>query len=650
MKQHLLRKLTVLCVVAMAVVMVSNSGGPSGDNTGSPNDSGQNACAQSGCHSSFGLNSGTGAVTSTAPSSYYPGASYSITVQVTQPSPSAVRYGFQGVFLNGSNAQAGTLTAGTGTGINTAGIDNIRHNSVFNSTGSFTFTWNAPTTAQPVTFYYSGNAANGNGSTSGDYVYTNSDAITALSVISFTRDSTDASCSNICDGEVGVLAVTGGAGSPYTYLWSNGDTTPVSSSLCAGTYTVTVTDNDGNTETTQITVDSSPPIVTSMAANPATCAFGDGNAVVSPSGGVGPYTFLWSDGQTMDQALALASGLYTVTVTDASGCTAVDSAFIQSGSSGLQGFIQTQSENCDLGNGSANLTMFSGNQPFTFLWNNGNGSSFNNNLPSGSYSVTVTDSIGCVEVFTTSIDEELAVINEPATQITDALCFGANNGAITVSMESGVSPYSFAWEGRPNDSTNTISSLTAGTYSVTVTDSAGCTDSATFTIIQPTEIIVGVNMGNPPGPVECVGDAEATVSGGVPPYSYLWNDPNAQTTAEATGLCDGLWAIVIVTDSLGCSRASDSVEIFFPGGFADLNASGMKVYPNPASDVLTIESTESSIKKLTVTDVQGRVVLTQDLNDGTHSKQLDVSALSAGSYYLRIEAQSSSATLQILID
>ncbi|GEM_PF-419373 len=649
MKQHLLRKLSLLIVAAMAIVMVSNSGGPSGDNTGSPNDSGQNACAQSGCHASFALNSGTGAVNATVPTSYYPGASYSITVSVTQPSPTAARYGFQGVFLNGSNAQSGSLTAGTGSSVNTAGIDNIRHNSTVNTSGNWTFTWTAPTTPETVTFYYSGNAANGNFGTSGDYVYTNSNIITPLDPITFTRDSTDASCFNTCDGSVSINGVIGGGGAPYTYLWSSGGTSPSESSLCAGSYTVTVTDVDGNTETATITVDAPAAIVTSVAANPSTCAFGDGNAVVSPAGGAGGFTYLWSTGGTMDQLLNIGPGTYTVTVTDAAGCTAVDSAVIIGGASGLQGAIQTDPENCNQGDGQASINMISGNQPYTYVWSSGSMTAAADNLSEGTYTVTVTDDLGCVETFNATVDEVFAVIDDNATTLDSVSCFGGNNGAIGVVMESGVEPYGYSWTELPNETNASVSNLQAGTYEVIVTDDAGCTDTGSYTLTEPDQLVITITQTVASGSgTNCIGQAEATVSGGTSPYDITWDDLNGSTGETATNLCEGSVIRATATDDNGCTIVSDSLVVEGPGGINGLDENSHKVYPNPTTDILTIEP-GSNVQTLIITDMQGRMVVQRQITSGMATIRWDLSELKSGSYFLNIETDKGASTQPLLI-
>lgn len=649
MKHKYSRFLPLASIICIAIIILSNSGGPSGDNTGSPNDSNQDACTQ--CHSTFGLNSGTGQVSATVPSSYYPGGSYQITIQVSQPSPSAARYGFQAVALNNSNQQAGTYTAGTGTSINTSGIDNITHNSTVNTSGSWTFTWNAPTTPEPVTLYYSGNAANGNFGTSGDYIYTNSSSITALPLISFTKDSTDATCANSCDGAASFLNVSGGSGGPYSFDWSNNGSGPSQSNLCAGTYTVTISDANGNEEITQVTIDAPPPFQTQINSNPASCGQNDGDAIVTVQGGVGPYTYLWSDpqSQTGDNAMNLSAGTYTVTITDANGCTTTETTFVPTGSSGITILLDPKDENCGQMDGSAQTIIFGGVAPLNFLWSDGSSQQNLSGVSAGSYTLTVTDDSGCVELENVIIDESDAEIDEPNSTITSSLCFGSNTGSIMVTMADGVAPFTYAWQDLPQDSNASISSLFAGSYTVTVTDSAGCTDQATFTVTEPDEIsIADTIISQPSDPNICDASASVTVTGGVAPYEYLWSDPTSQNQSTATGLCNIVNYTVTVTDDNGCQRVSDTITPFFPGGIESLESSLISVYPNPASGSVRIETDQNQLKSIVILDFQGRTVLKlSELND--QSIEVDLSDIPQGSYFIQIESSKGLAKQSLII-
>ena len=128
--------------------------------------------------------------------------------------------------LRDDNSNGGTFTSGSGSSATTINSRSyIRHNNTFNSSGSWSFTWTAPSYADTITFYYVGNAANGTSGNQGDYIYSGSTTIYPIDPITFTVDTTDATCNGGCDGALTVSNVSGGGGAPFTYEWSNNATT-----------------------------------------------------------------------------------------------------------------------------------------------------------------------------------------------------------------------------------------------------------------------------------------------------------------------------------------------------------------------------------------------------------------------------------------
>jgi len=363
---------------------------------------------------------------------------------------------------------------------------------------------------------------------------------------------TPVSCNGGSDGTAHVSVMTGVA--PYTYIWNDpaGTTNADPVNLVAGQYTVTVTDVNGCSNYGPVTITEPTAIVTITNTTNETC-FGDadGTASVNISGGTPGYTYLWSDGQTTSTASNLTAGSYTVTVTDANGCTSP--ATVSVALTNPQIIISGTSTDvtCFGGSdGSATVSVNSGNGPFSYSWNNGGTSATISNLTAGDYTVTVTGADGCTSVTTVTVAEP-PVLTVTTTTTTDILCHGGSDGSITVSSTGGTGTVTYSWSN--GGTTSTISNLSAGTYTVTATDGNGCTATTSATITEPTELTatisgidVTVNGGND-------GIATVSVSGGTPGYTYLWSD--GQTTATATNLTAGTYTVTI-TDANGCTTTT----------------------------------------------------------------------------------------------
>ena len=362
------------------------------------------------------------------------------------------------------------------------------------------------------------------------------------------------------DGQVSVLASGGTSG--YTYLWdaaAGNATTSSVSGLIAGTYTVVVTDANGCSETITSTInDVGGGVATAVINLPIDC-FGSciGEASVSMSGGTSPFTYLWSNGSTNSNAISLCSGTHTVDVTDALGCIASASIILNEPTL-LQSAIISQTQPLCNGdcNGDATVSVSGGTSPYTYLWSTGGTAIIETGLCDGSHSVTITDFNGCTSFASVTLTEpsilSTSLIN------TDLLCNGACIGASDLTVNGGTSPYTYLWS---NTSTSEdVSGLCAGAYTVDVIDNNGCTISDLATITEPTNLLltpnsVNSNCGNSDGEVS------VSASGGTGPYTYLW-DVNAgnATTSNVIGLPAGTYNVV-VTDANGCNETISSIII-----------------------------------------------------------------------------------------
>jgi hypothetical protein len=213
-----------------------------------------------------------------------------------------------------------------------------------------------------------------------------------------------------------------------------------------------------------------------------------GTATVTPSGGTAPYTYAWSNGATSQTANNLSSGIYTVTVTDANGCTDQMSVTINQPQSSLV-TTATQVNVLCYGNpsGSIDVNVNGGTAPYVYSWSNGSTAQDITNLAGGSYTVTVTDVLGCTASTSVTITEPTAL--SLTTTSTDEL-LGAD-GTATVNVSGGTAPYTYSWT-PGGESTPSISGLVAGLYMVTVTDANGCS----VTVEEQVGSQVGLSMLN----------------------------------------------------------------------------------------------------------------------------------------------------------
>jgi hypothetical protein len=356
---------------------------------------------------------------------------------------------------------------------------------------------------------------------------------------------TNATCASGNDGEI-VATIQEGT-EPIVYSWSNGATTAKAENLTPGTYSVTITDAKGNTLTLSESITSLPPIVISETITNPYCS-GDVSGAIDLAvlGGSGVYTFLWSNGLTEQDIDNLGSGLYTVTVTDSTGCSA-QKTFMLTNSTLISATSVLKHTGCNQINGGIDITPSGGIAPYTFLWNNGATTEDIQNVGAGNYSVRITDAVGCstqkTYILRVNTTLTLSGILKPVS------CLGDNSGAIDLSVLGGVPPFTIKWTDGPTTEDRT--GLVEGTYTVTVTDASGCSVEARYTIFKaPLQVTSDLIQ---PKCSDDRGSIQLTV-GGVPPYTYKWSD--GKTDNAITDLSPGFYSVT-VTDATGCTRTLD---------------------------------------------------------------------------------------------
>ncbi len=368
-----------------------------------------------------------------------------------------------------------------------------------------------------------------------------------------SASATDATCAGTCDGTASASQV--GGTPPISYSWSNGSSSQNITGLCAGVYTVIVTDANLLSDTATVTVSEPAPISVTISITDASCGASNGTATVTPSGGVGSYTYLWSpQGGTDSTAAGLAAGNYTVAVTDSNGCS-MDTTITINTVSGPQIVIDSQNDAFCYGSssGSATVQVVSGVPPYTYIWNTIPNQTTPQavNLGEGTYMVFVTDSNGCTSSLTVTINEPDS-IQLSAALITNDLC-GQGTGSASASASGGTPGYSYLWSTIPQQTGASISNLASGTYTVTVTDANFCTSVSSVTIGEiPAPVISPDNQTN----VTCAGlsdgSASVSVSSGTAPFTYIWSTIPVQTTPVAANLAAGSYTVV-VSDSNACT-------------------------------------------------------------------------------------------------
>ena len=414
----------------------------------------------------------------------------------------------------------------------------------------FTFLWSngqtLPTATNLVAGTYTLTATDVNGC-----IASTSVTITEPTFMSTNMTGTNPSCFGACNGTMAGTPTGGTA--PYTYSWSPGGiTTPFVLGACAGTYTLQVTDANGCMVFTPYTlIDPVAFSVTASSTNVSCSGLCNGTATATAVTGTGPFTYAWSDisAQTTQTATGLCAGTYTVTVTDAGGCTTTATTTVTSPASMTMTVTSVGNNSCfNACDGFASVAIVGGSTPYAYNWMPGGiaGASVNN-LCAGTYTVTATDANGCTVGTSVTITEPNALVASITS--TNVTCFGACDGSATAVYTGGTGPYSFQWN--PSFATTpSIINVCAGVQNLTVTDANGCTAYAIATITEPTLLAVSTTATNSNCGV-ANGSACATITGGVPPFNYLWNDPAAQTTSCASSISAGVYSISI-TDAQGC--------------------------------------------------------------------------------------------------
>lgn len=359
-------------------------------------------------------------------------------------------------------------------------------------------------------------------------------------------NQTDVGCGSTNNGSATVSASGGTA--PYQYLWTPGNLTgPTQSNLSVGTYTVSVVDAASCTGSTTVVIGQATILNLAMSSIPSTCGLANGTASVIATGGSGTYSYTWSPagGSAATTSGVVGGVTYTVNVTNGS-CSGSNSILVGA-STAITATSNTVGANCVATDGSATVTPSGGAIPYSYVWSpTGGNSATANNLGSGPYSVLISDASGCS--FTLPVN--VPAIGGPTVTISNIVgsTCGQNNGSATANVAGGTSPYTYSWSPTGGGAA-TVNGVSAGTYTVSVTDASGCLVSETVTIPGGAQIVISStlideNCGQSDGQIAL------NVTGGTAPFSYTWTptNPNSAVISNLTG---GQYT-VNVTDADGC--------------------------------------------------------------------------------------------------
>jgi gliding motility-associated-like protein len=368
------------------------------------------------------------------------------------------------------------------------------------------------------------------------------------------------SCKGFADGSA-TVSVVNPVVAP-TYLWSNNAATASITGLAAGTYTVTVTVGLCTKVLSATVTEPANGLTTSITTVVETCGQGNGSATVTVSNNTGAVAYTWSDAQGTATATGLTAGTYYVTVKDANSCTAKDTAVVGLSNSSFTIFTKGDTS-CAGGSGTAYAVVTGGTLPYTYLWSNNSGNDSIINVANGSYTLTVTDNIGCSATASTGILRNPLIQLNPSSSTT-ATC-GVANGSATVNPAAGGGGFTYVWSNA--QTTKTADNLTPGVFYVTVTDANACTTKDSVTVPQSGgPSITGFFSSLPLCYAGATGSATVNAAGNAP-LTYKW--ANGQQAAAATGLAAGNYTVT-VTDINGCTAAGnttvaqpDSISIAF---------------------------------------------------------------------------------------
>jgi len=495
---------------------------------------------------------------------------------------------------------------------NNAGAINI---AVSGGTTPYTFSWSNGATSEDLIGLTSGTytvqVADNAGCTSAHSVsISDAPGTLAISNVVLTHEACVSGNPVLNQGAINI-SVSGGSG--YTYNWSNGATTQDITALTAGDYTVTVHSGTCATSSTYTILPNGTNIaITGATVTPTVCSSNSGAVDITCSA-AGPYSFNWSNGSASEDLANLNAGTYTVAVQNIYGCSVTQAYTVAADNGTLSATTLGTNETCGQQNGAIDLQISGGNSPFTYDWSNGASTQDLANLSAGTYTVQVTDHLGCLANATQSVVNNANGISIAINTVTQDQC-GQNIGAIQATITGATT---INWSN--GATTEDLSGLAAGTYTVTATDGSGCQSTQTVTVTNQTTgwsintiAVESETCNNGQGFI----DIEVTGAG---PYTYNWS--NGAISQDISGLTTGTYTVT-VTNGSGCSTSQS---------FTITNASSGTI---TASSEITDAHCGLNTGAVDVTTTGGISPFTYSWSNGAGTE--DIANLAGGNYTLTI--------------
>lgn len=471
----------------------------------------------------------------------------------------------------------------------------------------YTYAWSNSATTEDIT-----------GLTAGQYTLTVTDAnnctivsntvnISAPAPISIiVISTTNVNCNGGSNGGVNIT-VTGG-NAPYTYLWSNGVTTQDITNVPAGTYTPTITDNKGCQligQTFTITEPAVLAVTVDSTTNASCSGNADGAAYITVSGGTTPYSYSWSNSSGLEDQVGILTGTYQVTIQDSHQCSVTTQVTVGVNVAMAVAVDSTSDAVCAGGStGDVYISVTGGTTPYGYTWSNSTTNEDLANVPAGAYSVVVNDASGCSITATATVGDGYQ-LNAVVDSTHNVSCNGGNDGAVYITPTNGSAPYTYGWSN--SASTQDITGLAAGTYTLTLSDANGCTyNGLSASVTAPTAIVLTSVVTDQVGATSN-GAINVTVSGGTSPYTSAWS--NSAATEDLTAISAGIYTTT-VTDANGCTATkTDTVDLIT--GIDVVNGSyTVAMYPNPTAATANVEVKLENANDVTVEvyNVAGQLV------------------------------------------
>jgi gliding motility-associated-like protein len=493
-------------------------------------------------------------------------------------------------------------------------------------TAPFSYSWN--TTPAATT-------ANANNITAGTYTVTATDAkgciataqatVTQAPRLTAAIGSTDnVSCNGSADGRATVTA-TGGV-APYTYNWN---TTPAKTGatatlLAAGTYTVTVTDSMGCTDTKTVTITQPAALSMNLQKTLPTCAgTSNGSVSITGAGGTAPYSYAIGNGafSAANSFANLAAGSYTIHMRDSRSCVLDSIVTIAQPAPVVLSWTSTQPLCNGAANGLISMNATGGSAPYQYAVGTGSFGTSNQaaNLGAGSYAIHVRDAAGCQADSTVVLNQPQALsLNLTSIQIN---CHGGT-GSVSGSANGGTTPYQFSIDNGAFGSSAQFNGLSAGAHVLHLRDAAGCTKDSSFSIAQPTALAMSLNTTAPACYGAANGQIQISATGGTSAYQYALNNGAFGSSNSFGSLQAGAYAIHL-RDAAGCTLDSN-VQIQQPAAIA------------ASINVTPMACASASNASISVAATGGTAPYSYAINTGGFGSASSFTGLAAGTHIVHI--------------